>query len=143
MNDPTYENLIKSVSAIIFLSTPHRGTNLADTLNRIPQVSFVSSPMQLIVELSVGSQTTQKLNEQFRHVALGFRLCLSTKHDQQPYLRTRKWQVAFMASQYNLTMSPMVLEKDSSVLGYPGEISKPLDANHHGVCKNDSPDYPC
>jgi hypothetical protein len=29
----------------------------------------------------------------------------------------------------------MVLEKDSSILGYPGEISRPLDADHHGVCK--------
>lgn len=36
----------------------------------------------------------------------------------------------------------MVLEKDSSVLGYPGEISKPLDADHHGVCKYTSPDDP-
>lgn len=29
----------------------------------------------------------------------------------------------------------MVLEKDSSVLGYPGETSKALNADHHGVCK--------
>lgn len=36
----------------------------------------------------------------------------------------------------------MVLEKDSSVLGYPGEISKALDADHHGVCKYDSPEDP-
>lgn len=36
----------------------------------------------------------------------------------------------------------MVLEKDSSVLGYPGEMSKGLDADHHGVCKYDSPDDP-
>lgn len=36
----------------------------------------------------------------------------------------------------------MVLEKDSSVLGYPGEVSKPLDADHHGVCKFDSLDDP-
>lgn len=34
----------------------------------------------------------------------------------------------------------MVLEKDSSTLGYPGEISKPLDADHHGVCKYESPE---
>jgi hypothetical protein len=33
----------------------------------------------------------------------------------------------------------MVLKKDSSVLGYPGEISKPLDADHHSVCKYASP----
>jgi len=32
----------------------------------------------------------------------------------------------------------MVLEKDSSVLGYPGEVSKALNADHHGVCKYDS-----
>jgi WD40 repeat protein len=28
------------------------------------------------------------------------------------------------------------------VLGYPGEISKPLDADHHGVCKYDSREDP-
>ena len=36
----------------------------------------------------------------------------------------------------------MVLERDSSVLGYPGEISKALDADHHGVCKFESPEDP-
>lgn len=36
----------------------------------------------------------------------------------------------------------MVLEKDSSVLGYPGEVSMPLDADHHGVCKYESRDDP-
>jgi hypothetical protein len=36
----------------------------------------------------------------------------------------------------------MVLEKDSSVLGYPGETSKALDADHHGVCKYESPKDP-
>lgn len=68
-NDPMYEAIIKSVSSIIFLSTPHRGTNLAETLNRILQVSFVANPMQFIAELAAGSQTLQRLNEQFRHAA--------------------------------------------------------------------------
>lgn len=36
----------------------------------------------------------------------------------------------------------MVVEKDSSVLGYPGEISKPLDADHNGICKYESPSDP-
>lgn len=38
----------------------------------------------------------------------------------------------------------MILEKDSSILGYPGEISQPLNANHHDVCKytgRDDPNY--
>lgn len=36
----------------------------------------------------------------------------------------------------------MILEKDSSVLGYPGEVSKALNADHHNVCKYDSPRDP-
>ncbi|KAK4113334.1 hypothetical protein N656DRAFT_778094 [Canariomyces notabilis] len=128
-NDPAYDSIISAVSAIIFLSTPHRGTNLAETLNRILQVSFATSPMQFISELSAGSQTLQKLNEQFRHVA--------PKLDIFSFYETRPTPLAvFKKSQI------MVLEKDSSVLGYPGEISKPLDADHHGVCKYTSSSDP-
>ena len=29
----------------------------------------------------------------------------------------------------------MVLEKDSSILGYPSEISKSMVADHHDICK--------
>lgn len=36
----------------------------------------------------------------------------------------------------------MVLERDSSILGYPGEISKALVADHHDVCKYDGPQDP-
>jgi len=36
----------------------------------------------------------------------------------------------------------MVLEKDSSILGYPGETSKALHADHHDVCKFESPKDP-
>ena len=31
----------------------------------------------------------------------------------------------------------MVLEKDSSVLGYPGEVSRAMHADHHTICKYD------
>ncbi|RFU27778.1 hypothetical protein B7463_g8557, partial [Scytalidium lignicola] len=34
-----------------------------------------------------------------------------------------------------LEVKKMVLEKDSSILGYPGEILKALHADHHNVCK--------
>ena len=68
-HDPAYESIISAITSIIFLSTPHRGTNLAETLNRILQVSPTASAMQFIAELASGSQTLQKLNEQFRHVA--------------------------------------------------------------------------
>ncbi|KAK6833360.1 hypothetical protein PG987_008054 [Apiospora arundinis] len=126
-NDPMYQDIVKAISSIVFLSTPHRGTHLAETLNRILQVSFLTSPMQFISELTGGSQTLQKLNEQFRHVAPKLRIV--SFYETRPTPMLKKAQI-------------MVLEKDSSVLGYPGEISKPLDADHHGVCKYESREDP-
>ncbi|KAL9607802.1 MAG: hypothetical protein Q9167_007320 [Letrouitia subvulpina] len=126
--DPKYKEIVDAISAIIFLSTPHRGTNLADTLNRILQASIISSPKQFITELTRNSFTIQKLNEQFRHIA--------PKLDIISFYET---QMTPIGSNRNKIM---VLEKDSSVLGYPGEISKALDADHNGVCKFDSPNDP-
>lgn len=68
-NDPEYEPIIKAVSAIIFLATPHRGTNLAEILNRILRSTVVSNPKQYVSDLAKNSFTLQRLNEQFRHVA--------------------------------------------------------------------------
>lgn len=64
-----FKSIIGSVSAILFLSTPHRGTNLAETLNSILQVTVATSPRQFIAELVVSSQILEKINEEFRHVA--------------------------------------------------------------------------
>ncbi|KAI0202637.1 hypothetical protein F4808DRAFT_68297 [Astrocystis sublimbata] len=125
-NDPAYVDMMKAVSSIVFLSTPHRGTSLAETLNRILHVSIVGNPMQFIAELAAGSQSLEKLNEQFRHIAPKLQIV--------SFYETRPTAIA--------KAQVMVLEKDSSILGYPGEISRPLDADHHGVCKFDGPNDP-
>ncbi|ORY56951.1 uncharacterized protein BCR38DRAFT_414263 [Pseudomassariella vexata] len=127
-NDPEYESIIKAISAITFLATPHRGTNLANTLNRILQSTFVTNSKQYISELTRSSFTLQKLNEQFRHIAP--RLDIISFYATQPTSLGLK------------SARVMVLEKDSSVLGYPGETSKALNADHHGVCKYDCPEDP-
>ena len=61
--------MIKAISAITFLATPHRGTNLAELLDKILRSTFVTSSKQYILELARNSFTLQKLNEQFRHIA--------------------------------------------------------------------------
>ncbi|TLS23922.1 hypothetical protein PpBr36_08240 [Pyricularia pennisetigena] len=129
-HDPQYEDIIRAISAIIFLSTPHRGTNLAQTLNRILQSTLgVTSAKYYVSELSKSSFTLQRLNEQFRHIAPSL--------DIVSFYETLPTPIGFKNTKV------MVLEKESSVLGYPGEISKPLtNADHHGVCKYESPDDP-
>ncbi|KAI0913073.1 hypothetical protein F4823DRAFT_104108 [Ustulina deusta] len=122
LQDATYQGIIQAVSAIIFLSTPHRGTHLAKILNRVLSASFQSSK-NFISDLDKGSSAIEELNEQFRHLA--------------PKLSIWSFYETLATS-----IGPrqiMVLEKESSVLGYPGEISRPLQADHHDVCKFSSP----
>lgn len=71
------------MSAIIFLATPHRGTNLADLLNRMLFVSFQSSK-EFIVDLSKSSSALEEINEQFRHVAP--KLSIISFHETLPTL---------------------------------------------------------
>lgn len=81
-NDPEYEAIIKAISAITFLATPHRGTHLAVTLNRILQSTMITNPKQYISELAKNSLTLQRLNEQFRHIAP--RLDIVSFYETQP-----------------------------------------------------------
>ncbi|KAH7309170.1 NACHT and WD domain protein [Stachybotrys elegans] len=126
--DPVYKAIINSVDAMAFFATPHRGTNLGQALSRILQATLPTGSKQYESELLKNSFTLQKLNEQFRHVA--------PKLDIVSFYETQPTHVG--------TRSPrlLVLEKDSSVLGYPGELSKGLDADHKGICKYDSPQDP-
>lgn len=121
-NDENYQGITKSISAIVFLGTPHRGTNLADLLNKILFVSF-QSPKNFIMDLNRSSPALEELNEQFRHVA--------------PRLSIVSFYETLATSVGPRKL--MVLEKDSSVLGYPGEISRSLNADHHDLCKYSSP----
>ena len=69
-DDPSYSDMVSSIGTMMFLATPHRGSNLADILNRILAASiFHHSPKLYVAELKNGSQTIEALNDQFRHIA--------------------------------------------------------------------------
>ena len=122
-NDEHYQALVRSISAIIFLSTPHRGSNLAEILNRVLVASFQSA-REFITDLNKSSTALEEINEQFRHIAP--RLSIWSFYETLPTMIGPK--------------KMMVLEKDSAILGYSKEISRPLHADHHGVCKYSSPE---
>lgn len=122
LHDEIYSEMVSSIRGIIFLSTPHRGSNLAEVLNRVLSVSF-QSPKSFITDLTKSSPAIEELNEQFRHHA--------------PRLSTWSFYET-LATSMGLK-NVMVLEKETSILGYPAEISRPLQADHHGVCKFSSP----
>ena len=54
------------MSGILFLSTPHRGSAFARTLNQILSISLLGlSRKTYIAELESGSTSLQDINEQF------------------------------------------------------------------------------
>ncbi|KKY39000.1 putative nacht and wd domain protein [Diaporthe ampelina] len=126
MNDE-YKDMVSKIKAVLFLSTPHRGTDLADILNKILSGSvFGHSPKDYVNELTKKSPTIDELNEQFRHHAA-------------------KLQIFSFYETLTTTVGPLktlILEKHSSVLGYQHETPQPLVANHHDVCKFSSPEDP-
>lgn len=114
-----------SIKSVLFLATPHRGTDLADTLNRVLSSSvFGHTSKDYVTELTRNSPTIDELNESFRHYA--------SKLEIFSFYETLGTQIG--------PMNMMILEKQSSVLGYENETVKPLNANHHDVCKFTSPD---
>ena len=133
-----YKEIVAKIQAVLFLSTPHRGTNLAEVLNRILTVSIVNSPKHYVAELNRNSAAIEDLNEVFRNIApklqlFSFYETLQTSVGPKSMVRTfRHHKTSIRSRAY---FKQMVLEKDSSILGYPGEVSQPLNGNHHDVCK--------
>lgn len=122
-----YKDIISKVKAVLFLGTPHRGTDLADILNKVLSSSvFGHSPKEYVQELTKRSPTIDEMNEQFRHHA-------------------NKLKIFSFYETLTTTVGPvktLILEKQSSVLGYQHETPQPLVANHHDVCKFSSPEDP-
>lgn len=119
---------MSSIKAVLFLSTPHRGTDHAKTLNRVLKSSILHEPKTYVKELCRNSATIEELNESFRHHASKLRIF--------SFYETLATTVGFR--------DIMILEKDSSTIGYENETQKPLVADHHGVCKfsnTDDPNY--
>lgn len=138
--DPEYKEIVHSIGAIIFLSTPHRGTGLAKVLNYLLHAALLPQPY--VTDLERNSSTLQQINEQFRHAAPNLKIV--SFYETRPTVVGFK-KIVSISDIFNLsdlTISQLLVEKDSSVLGYPDEISKSLKADHHEVCKYVSPQDP-
>lgn len=122
-----YQKVTSSIKAVLFLATPHRGTDLAETLSRILTSSiFGHSTKEYIRELTRESTTIDELNDTFRHHAA-------------------KLQVFSFYETLTTPIGPinmMIPEKHSSLLGYHNETLEALMANHHGMVKFSSRNEP-
>jgi hypothetical protein len=66
--DKQFADVISQTYGIVFLGTPHRGSNLAATLNNMLRASLILSAKVYVNELEKGSTSISDINEQFRNM---------------------------------------------------------------------------
>jgi hypothetical protein len=133
--DEQFADMISQTYGIVFLGTPHRGSNLSSTLNNILRASPSPNTKVYVNELERGSTSLSDINEQFRNMCGGLTLVSFHETLNTSVGRPRSWYTNLSARFSNEANSCQIIEKESAVLGYPGEISAPLRADHHGLTK--------
>lgn len=73
--DSQFASIVSRVHGVVFLATPHRGSQFAKMLNNILSKSPLGPPPKAYVaDLDGESSTIQDINEQFRHVCADLHL---------------------------------------------------------------------
>ncbi|KAL7911232.1 hypothetical protein GGI35DRAFT_492604 [Trichoderma velutinum] len=112
----TTEEIASRFHSIIFLGTPHRGSNLAKVARNILQVMGVSKPY--LDDLSTNSAYLTELNSLF-----------------QPYAADLHIWSFFETRPVTERPAIVLVDKFSATLGYSHEEVLPLDADHRHICK--------
>ncbi|TGO54275.1 hypothetical protein BOTNAR_0272g00010 [Botryotinia narcissicola] len=122
IEDPAMQDLVQRVDTMYFLATPHRGSNLAATLNNILRISF--GVKQFTINLEMNSKMIASINQSFRH-------CSENLHI---------W--SFYETQETSFINARIVEKESATLEWPKERIAYINADHRGICKFDLPSDP-
>ena len=119
-----YESLARRIRAIFFLATPHRGSDIAQTLTRILQI--VPGARPFVQDLHRNSLATQSINDEFPQHC----------HDLQLFSFYETLPMSYGVGK------SLIVDKDLATLGYRNERTAYLDANHRDICKYTSPTDP-
>ncbi|KAK3296669.1 uncharacterized protein B0H64DRAFT_106611 [Chaetomium fimeti] len=153
VNDPTYKSISHRIHTMYFLGTPHRGADSAQITRTIRYAAghgskaYIDDLVPGSGALNVGLDTLdtsrlrckrshhcqnttanicQQINDEFRHVCSSVRL----------------WSFFEGVPTAFGLLSSLVVEKESAILGLPGEHIQYVDADHRHLCKFDSPNSP-
>ena len=117
--DPSYVRIACRIHSMFFLATPHRGSNLAELLSSVIKLAVGHGSKAYVDGLVPNSEASQAINDQFRHNYQGIHL--------KSFFETLP------------TALGLIVDKNSAILGLPGEEVQLLNADHSNVCKFEKP----
>jgi len=113
--DPLYHSVAARIHSMFFLATPHRGADSAQLLSNMLKLAVLYGSKPYVDNLIPKSDAIQVINDGFRHAYQGVQLW--------SFFETVK------------TSLGLIVEKDSAVLGLPGERVQLSNADHRHICK--------
>ncbi|KAK3900319.1 hypothetical protein C8A05DRAFT_36046 [Staphylotrichum tortipilum] len=124
--DPIYADIASRIHSLYFLGTPHRGADSSAFVTTLISMSIGSGSKAFVKELVPGSGTIQAINDEFRHVCNDVRL----------------WSFFEGVPTSTGPTNTMIVEKESAVMGLPGEHTQYLQADHRRLVKFESTEDP-
>ncbi|KAN0079157.1 Alpha/Beta hydrolase fold [Elaphomyces granulatus] len=123
--EPQYQTISEVTVGIIFLGTPHRGSEKAsygEVLANVARTVMHKPAPDLINALRANSDALMRLTTDFRFQLPNYQVCSFYEMKPMPIF------------------SSLIVEKHSSLLEIPGEDQVPVDASHEEICKFAHPD---
>ena len=115
--DQSARDFAERFHSIVFLATPHRGSDMASQLATLLSATLSKRPF--VQDLKPNSAALSEINSTFRHYAKDLRL----------------WSFYETVRMRN----GLVVNKDSATMGYDHEEIAALNADHRHVCKFETP----
>jgi hypothetical protein len=121
-----YNTIKTATGGIIFLGTPHRGSDAATWGKLIANIgkTTIHSSTTLLKTLQKNSQELHALSQDFSHMQNHFMVA--------NFYEQKESKVGWA--------SVMVVDKFSATMGIQGEIIDPMDCDHHGLPRYDEED---
>ncbi|KAJ4319205.1 hypothetical protein N0V84_006487 [Fusarium piperis] len=117
-----YDDVRRCTRGVLFLGTPHRGSDLASWGTMLSAMlkaaSFgTSTDTQLPKDLEPDSRDLERISQSFKARSAGLRIYSFYETEKMDFMKT------------------VVVNRDSAVLGIPAEKSIPMDGNHRTICR--------
>ncbi|PGH13282.1 hypothetical protein AJ80_06392 [Polytolypa hystricis UAMH7299] len=118
-HDPDLKHIAKRFHTIVFLATPHRGSDSAQILRNLLRLPGMYGSKDFVEEVIPDSITLQVINDGFRHA----------------YDELRLWSF-FETMEMEIGPSrQIIVRRDSAILGAAHERVSHLDADHRQMAK--------